>query len=98
MDLVIFMRVKGDARREILWAMGLWKRKTVEQIPMVDDDMAQALNNKNDYSRKCYQDGIPCKSFECWQKKKFPSVVCKMDCECFRCVYGACPPALNNKE
>ena len=98
MDFIVLIRVNGNARREIIWAIGFIKRsQTIDDEP-VDDDMVESLDNKDDYSRECARDGIKCDSFGCWQRVQPHKAVCKMDCECYKCVYGACPPSLKNKE
>ncbi len=101
MDLIVFIRVNSYARKEILWALGFIERNQQQKDKMVVDDdipIYQIGGNKQDFSRECARDKVPCKSFECWQTVHPHSVVCKMDCDCYKCAYGACPPALKNKE
>ena len=106
MNLYVLIRVSKYARQEILWSLGIRKKRQLDdnkqnpkskpmEVPNPKKDGTVIKTYKQDFSAQCKgfcDNGSG--SEKCWKENKFKLPECQTrDCECLKCIHGKCPPA-----
>lgn len=94
-NLYVLIRVNKSARQEILWSLGIVKRNGNDKVKTkpLDDNKAKPVK-KRDLSKECRKNKYKCDSGKgCMFSNSSKVSECDV-CECYRCFYGACLPAL----